>query len=71
MFHMNVTFGRNTLLRPLEGAPKGALIFDKIAKSGKNGPKVHVFYAKRGTGFKKSIPLLVVAVLTNISYSHY
>ena len=71
MFHMNITFGRNTLLRPLEGVPKGALICDKIAKSGKNWPKVSVFYAKRGTGFKKSIPPPVVALLTNISYGHY
>ena len=43
---------KRKLFRPLKGAPKSAQSRDKIAKSGQDGPKISIFYAKRGIGLK-------------------
>ena len=43
---------KRKLFRPLKGAPESAQSRDKIAKNGQNGPKISIFYAKRGNGLK-------------------
>ena len=45
--------GTTKLIGPGKGAPKCALICDKKANNGQNGPKLSVFDAKGGTVLKK------------------
>ena len=47
--------GHHHTIQACKRGTESAKICGKIAKSGQNGPKFSVFYAKRGTGLKKTI----------------